>query len=64
MKVAMAAALLCTVALFGFGGASPAGATDMDSYRQDHDRGFCPEVEIHRTNRWGDDVTIHRRVCR
>jgi hypothetical protein len=39
-------------------------ATDIDDFRWNHDRADCPVIETHTTNRWGDDVTIRRRVCR
>jgi hypothetical protein len=36
----------------------------MDNYRWDHDRAAdCRVIETRTTNRWGDDVTIRRRVC-
>ncbi len=63
MKMAITAAALATVALFAVTGSAPAQATDIDDYRWDHDRSDCRVVEVHTTNRWGDDVTITRRVC-
>jgi hypothetical protein len=26
-------------------------------------RSNCRVVEVHTTNRWGTDVTVHRRIC-
>ncbi len=63
MATATTAAALAAVALFVIAGSSAARATDIDDYRWDHDRGDCRVVETHTTNRWGDDVTIRRRVC-
>jgi len=44
-------------------GSPAAWATDIDDYRWDHVRADCPVVEIHTTNRWGEDVTVRRRIC-
>src|SRR5712675_869466 len=65
MKMAMtaAAAALGAVALLAVSGPSPAPAYDMDDYRWDHDRFDCRVIEIRTTNRWGEDVTVRRRVC-
>jgi hypothetical protein len=60
MRTAIAAAVL-SVALFSV--SNPAHATDMDSFRWDEFRGNCRVVETHTINRWGDDVTVHTRVC-
>jgi hypothetical protein len=49
--------------LLNTGGPPAARATDVDDYRSDHDRADCRVVETHATNRWGDDVTVRRRVC-
>lgn len=62
MKIAIKAAALA-VALFGLFGPTSVRATDMEDYRWDPDRSNCRIVEFHTTNRWGDDVTIRRRVC-
>jgi len=63
MTIAPTAAVLATVALLGIAGSPRARATDIDNYRWNHYRSDCPVVETHTTNRWGDDVTIRRRVC-
>jgi hypothetical protein len=56
------AAALGVLALLGVAGSS-ARATDIDDYRWDHGRPDCRVVETQTTNRWGDDVTIRRRIC-
>jgi hypothetical protein len=56
--VALGAIALATVAR-----STAARATDIDDYRWNHDRADCRVVETHTTNRWGDDVTVRRRVC-
>jgi hypothetical protein len=61
-KIAITAAL-GAVAFFSLSGPTPAHATDMDDYRWDHDRADCRVIETRTVNRWGDDVTIRRRVC-
>jgi hypothetical protein len=63
MKIASAAAVLAAIALFGVSGSTHAYATDMDDFRWDHDRADCRVIETRTTNRWGDDVTVRRRVC-
>lgn len=62
MKIAIKAAALA-VALFGLFGPTSVRATDMDDYRWNPDGSNCRIVEFRTTNRWGDDVTIRRRVC-
>jgi len=63
MRVVFVAALLGMLAHFA--GSAPARATDMNDYRWDHLWSNCRvvEVESRLTNRWGDPVTIRRRVC-
>lgn len=76
MKVAVLAlaAALGVLALFAISGS--ASADDIDDYRWHNSRGLypwspswdpgrsnCRVVELRTTNRWGTDVTIHRRVC-
>jgi hypothetical protein len=61
--VKIAAAMLGTMALLNVAAPFAARATDIDDYRWDHDRPDCRVVETHTTNRWGDDVTVRRRVC-
>lgn len=63
MKMAMIAAALVTVGLYGVAGSTSALATDIDDYRWDHDRPGCRIIETRSTNRWGDDVTVRRRIC-
>jgi hypothetical protein len=63
MKIAITAAALGAFVLFSVSGAIPARASDINDYRWDPHLSNCRDVEIHTTNRWGDDVTIHRRVC-
>jgi hypothetical protein len=66
MKLSMTAvaAALGAVALLGISGSSSARANDIDVYRWDHDSRFdCRVIETRTTNRWGEDVTIRRRVC-
>ncbi len=58
-----AALALGAVALFALAQSTPARATDIDDYRWDHERSDCRVIETHTTNRWGDDITIRRRVC-
>jgi hypothetical protein len=63
MRMAMIAAALATVGLLGVARSTAVLATDIDSYRWDHDRPNCRVIETRSTNRWGEDVTIRRRVC-
>ena len=62
VKIALASAL-GAVAIFAVSASTPARATDIDDYRWDHDQANCRVVETRTTNRWGEDVTIRRRVC-
>ena len=74
MTRAMIAAAVGAVALFG--GSGSTSAEDMNDYRWHNSRGLypwspswdpsrsnCRVVDIQTTNRWGTDVTVHRRVC-
>ncbi len=74
MKLAIIATVSGTIALFGVSG--PISAQDINDYRWHNSQGLypwspswdprrfnCRVVDIHTTNRWGTDVTIHRRVC-
>jgi hypothetical protein len=64
MRIARTAVVaLGAIALVTVAKSIPAGATDIDDYRWNHDRADCRVVETHTTNRWGDDVTVRRRVC-
>jgi hypothetical protein len=37
---------------------------DHDRYRESYNRdGNCRVVITHRTNRYGEDVTVRRRIC-
>jgi hypothetical protein len=63
LKFALTSAALGAVALFSASGSAPARAADFDDYRWDHVRADCRVVETRSTNRWGEDVTTHRRVC-
>jgi hypothetical protein len=63
MKRAIAAAAFGAAALFGLAGASPAQASEIDIYRTDHDGPYCRIVETRTINRWGDEETIHQRIC-
>ena len=75
MKLAMTAAALAGLSLFGLSGSLPAQAAEFEigpggvhverDHRWDHryDRAQCRTIIDHRTNRWGDDVTVRRRVC-
>lgn len=63
MRIAMTAAALGSLALLSVAGPPMARATDLDDYRWDHDRPNCRVVETRTTNRWGDDVTVRRRIC-
>jgi hypothetical protein len=63
MNIALTAAVSTAIALVGVAGSTSARATDVDVYRTDHQRGDCRVVETTTTNRWGDEVTIRRRVC-
>jgi hypothetical protein len=62
LKVAIAAAA-AGIAALGAAGSTTGRATDFDDYRWDHERGDCRVIETRTTNRWGDDVTVRRRVC-
>jgi len=62
-SAALTSAALGAVALVSVAGSAPARAADFDDYRWDHVRADCRVVETRSTNRWGEDVTIHRRVC-
>jgi hypothetical protein len=59
----MTAAALGTLALLSVAGSPAAWATDIDDYRWDLFRDDWAAIEIHTTNRWGDDVTVRRRIC-
>jgi hypothetical protein len=74
MRRLIAAAAFAAIALAGACGSS--SAQDMDDYRWHNSRGLypwtpsgdpslsnCRIVDIQTTNRWGTDLTIHRRVC-
>jgi hypothetical protein len=64
MRIAITAAALAAIAPFAVSQPTPARATDIDDFRWDHDRAAdCRVIETHTTNRWGDDVTVRRRVC-
>lgn len=64
MRIARTAAVaLGAIALVTVAESTSAPATDIDDYRWDHARSDCRVVETHTTNRWGDDVTVRRRVC-
>lgn len=63
MRTAMTSIALAGAALLYVAGSPGARATDVDDYRWDHDRADCRFVETRTTNRWGDDVTVRRRVC-
>jgi hypothetical protein len=64
MRIARTAVVaLGAIALFSVAESTSARATDIDDYRWDHYRPDCPVIETHTTNRWGEDVTIRRRVC-
>ena len=63
MRIAMTAAATAILTLLGVANSPKARATDIDDYRWDHDRPNCRVVETRTTNRWGDDVTIRRRIC-
>ena len=74
MKFSTTAAVLATAALFGIAGPMSAQAVEFDvgpggvrierghHYRA-YDRSDCRLIITHRTNRFGDDVTVRRRVC-
>jgi hypothetical protein len=63
MRMTLTAAALGTLALLTVAGSPAAQATDIDDYRWDHARADCRVVETRTTNRWGEDVTVRRRVC-
>ena len=63
LKIALTSAALAAIALFAVSGSAPARATDFDDYRWDHGRADCRVVETRSTNRWGEEVTVRRRVC-
>ncbi len=75
MKIAIIAAVLGAVALFSVSGSISAQAADVNDYRWQHSQGLypwspswsqgfnCRVVEIHTTNRWGNDLLIRRRIC-
>ena len=62
MKIALTVTALAT-GLLSLAGSASVHATDIDVYRTDHERADCRVVETTTTNRWGDEVTIRRRVC-
>jgi hypothetical protein len=44
----------------------PGGVRVERGHRWDHrhyDRGECRTIIDHRVNRWGEDVTVRRRIC-
>jgi hypothetical protein len=48
---------------FGVGPGGVYVGPDRDRYYRDRDYGYCRTVVEHRTNRFGEDVTVRRRVC-
>jgi len=74
MRFAIKGAVLGAAALFALAAPMAAQAVDVDvgpagihlgrdhHHYYHHDRG-CREVITHRTNRFGDDVTVRRRIC-
>jgi hypothetical protein len=65
MRIAVTVVVaLGAIALVSVAESTSSRATDIDDFRWNHDRADCPVIETHTTNRWGDDVTIRRRVCR
>ena len=73
MRFAIKGAVLGAAALFAMAGTTAVQAVDVDvgpggihvgrdHYRY-HDRDRCRMIITHRTNRFGDDVTVRRRVC-
>jgi hypothetical protein len=64
MRIARTAGVaLGAIALFTVAESTSGRATDIDDYRWNHDRSDCRVIETHTTNRWGEDVTVRRRVC-
>lgn len=64
MRIARTALVaLAAIALVSVAESTFARATDIDDYRWNHDRSDCRVIETHTTNRWGEDVTVRRRVC-
>ena len=74
MNRAIIALALAAAALFGV--AASTSAEDLNDYRWHNSLGLypwspswdpfrsnCRIVDVPTTNRWGTDVTIHRRVC-
>ncbi len=71
----MRLAMLGTAVVFALAGPIAAQAVEFNvgpggvhverGHRWDrsYDRGDCRTIVTHRTNRWGDDVTVRRRVC-
>ena len=76
MKLAITAAALAGLLFFGVSGSPSAQAVEFEvgpggvhverGHRWDHryyDRGECRTIIDHHTNRWGEDVTVRRRIC-
>ena len=74
MKFSIIATALATIALFGASGAVFADQLNDYSWHNslglypwnpnwDPNRFNCRVVNVRTTNRWGNDVTISRRVC-
>ncbi len=73
MRLAMTvAALAAGLTLVGATGPTPAravefsvgpGGVHVDRGHRWYDRGECRVIIEHHTNRWGEDVTVRRRVC-
>ncbi len=63
MKVVITAGALAAFMIFSLSGAVPVRADDINDYRWDPYRSNCRDIEIHTTNRWGNDVVTRRRVC-
>jgi len=71
MRRAITAAAFAAIALAGMSG--PIAAQDIYDYNWHNSRGLypwspssrsnCRVVDIQTTNRWGTDMTVHRRVC-
>jgi hypothetical protein len=61
--VRTAVVALGAITLFAATESTSVRATDIDDYRWNHDRSDCRVIETRTTNRWGEDVTVRRRVC-
>ena len=64
MRLALtAAAVAAGIVAFGMTAQAVEIGVGPGGVRVDHDRGNCRVIIDHHTNRYGEEVTVRRRVC-